>query len=79
MVIIVLLNVAFTWATPDVMFLRSRRRTRVVSSAIVVPYPARLSKPRALPLFGPGYFSLPAIGLAGSSRPAHGRPRWPRT
>jgi hypothetical protein len=28
MVIIVLLNEAFTWATPAVMFLRSRRRRR---------------------------------------------------
>jgi hypothetical protein len=27
-VIIVLLNVAFTWAVPEVMFLRSRRRSR---------------------------------------------------
>jgi hypothetical protein len=31
MVIIVLLKEAFTWATPEVMFLRSLRRTRVVS------------------------------------------------
>ena len=35
MVIIVLLNVEFTWATPDTMFLRSRRRTRVASFAII--------------------------------------------
>src|SRR5579863_7806193 len=34
MVIIVLLNEEFTWATPDTMFLRSRRRTRVASFAI---------------------------------------------
>ena len=27
-VMIVLLNVALTWAMPEVMFLRSRRRTR---------------------------------------------------
>src|SRR3954471_15720376 len=32
MVIIVLLNDAFTCATPDAMFLRSRRRTRCVAS-----------------------------------------------
>jgi hypothetical protein len=25
------LNVEFTWATPDTMFFRSRRRTRVAS------------------------------------------------
>ncbi|MNU01855.1 hypothetical protein D3C72_2453780 [compost metagenome] len=31
MVIMVLLNEAFTWATPEVMFLRSLRLTRVVS------------------------------------------------
>jgi hypothetical protein len=34
MVIIVLLNVEFTCATPEVMFFRSRRRTRVASFAI---------------------------------------------
>src|SRR3954452_10732975 len=33
-VIIVLLNEAFTWATPDTMFLRSRRRTRCASLAM---------------------------------------------
>ena len=32
MVIIVLLKVEFTWAMPDVMFLRSRRRTRPAAS-----------------------------------------------
>src|SRR5204863_8413555 len=32
-VIIVLLNDAFTWATPDAMFLRSRRRTRCCCTA----------------------------------------------
>ena len=36
MVIIVLLNVAFTCATPAVMFLRSRRRTRVAAPGLVV-------------------------------------------
>src|SRR4051794_2261517 len=35
MVIIVLLNEAFTCATPETMFLRSRRRTRVASLAIL--------------------------------------------
>src|SRR5262245_29586940 len=35
-VIIVLLNVELTWATPDEMFLRSRRRTRVASLAMVI-------------------------------------------
>jgi hypothetical protein len=35
MVIIVLLNVELTWATPDEMFLRSRRRTRPASFAMV--------------------------------------------
>jgi len=41
MVIIVLLNDAFTWATPDAMFLRSRRRTRVASLPIFNPFAAR--------------------------------------
>jgi hypothetical protein len=35
-VIIVLLKVELTWATPDEMFLRSRRRTRVASFALMV-------------------------------------------
>src|SRR6266513_165778 len=35
MVIIVLLNVAFTCATPEAIFLRSRRRTRVASLPIL--------------------------------------------
>ena len=35
MVIMVLLNEAFTCATPETMFLRSRRRTRVASLAIL--------------------------------------------
>src|SRR4051812_21503795 len=38
MVIMVLLNDALTCATPDAMFLRSRRRTRVASLAIVSPF-----------------------------------------
>src|SRR3954451_15105991 len=37
MVIMVLLNEAFTWATPETMFLRSRRRTPVASLAISGP------------------------------------------
>src|SRR5271169_256378 len=44
-VIIVLLNDAFTWATPEAMFLRSRRRTRVASLPIIDPFAARASKP----------------------------------
>src|SRR5690606_31209597 len=36
MVIIVLLKVELTWATPEEIFLRSRRRTRVASLAMVV-------------------------------------------
>src|SRR2546430_16045329 len=41
MVIMVLLNVAFTCATPEAMFLRSRRRTRVASLPILDPLAAR--------------------------------------
>jgi hypothetical protein len=37
MVIMVLLNVAFTCATPEAIFLRSRRRTRVASLPILDP------------------------------------------
>src|ERR1700704_2183288 len=36
-VIMVLLNVAFTCATPEAIFLRSRRRTRVASLPILHP------------------------------------------
>jgi hypothetical protein len=32
------LNVAFTCATPEAMFLRSRRRTRVASLPILNPF-----------------------------------------
>src|SRR5258708_7143338 len=41
MVIMVLLKVAFTCATPEAMFLRSRRRTRVASLPILDPFAAR--------------------------------------
>src|SRR5207302_9301951 len=41
MVIIVLLNVAFTCATPEAIFLRSRRRTRVASLPMLDPFVAR--------------------------------------
>jgi hypothetical protein len=34
-VIIVLLNVAFTWAVPEVMFLRSRRRNRGAAAVLL--------------------------------------------
>src|ERR1041384_1570197 len=44
MVIMVLLNEAATCATPDAMFLRSRRRTRAVAS---LPIPQILSRPAA--------------------------------
>ncbi|MNC90674.1 hypothetical protein D3C83_68040 [compost metagenome] len=55
-VIIVLLNDAHTWATPEVMFLRSRRRIRAAVAALAIdsaPYTA---------------FFLPAIGRAGPLR-----------
>src|SRR5437867_9364851 len=61
MVIIVLLNDAFTCATPEAMFLRSRRRTRVVASLpIVCSILSRLGydEPAPCDLFGPtGLFS----------------------
>src|SRR5690349_2513434 len=43
MVIMVLLNEAFTCATPETMFLRSRRRTRVASLAILLVLQTRPS------------------------------------
>src|ERR1700761_2269661 len=64
MVIMVLLNEAFTCATPEVMFLRSRRLTR----------------PGSLAIDTLSYFFLPAIGLAGPLRVrALVWVRWPRT
>src|SRR6516225_8392650 len=76
MVIIVLLKVAFTCATPEAMFLRSRRRTRAGSLPILNPLKARhcrgvmdhrfyAATARAC---GPAYFFFPAIGLAGPLR-----------
>src|SRR5271165_2916399 len=71
-VIIVLLKLAFTCATPDAMFFFSRRLTRAFSFAIVyVPNLAATAVP---------YFFLPAIGLAGPLRVrAFVWVRWPRT
>src|SRR6202021_3680223 len=46
MVIIVLLNEAFTCATPEAMFLRSRLRTRVASLPILNPSADRHRAPR---------------------------------
>src|SRR5262252_391301 len=42
-VIMVLLNDAFTCATPEAMFLRSRRRTRAASLPILNPFATRYS------------------------------------
>src|SRR5271168_1302403 len=67
-VIIVLLNDAFTWATPEAMFLRSRRRTRVASLPIIDPFAARASKPHLRCRAVVDYFFLPAIGFAGPLR-----------
>src|SRR5215467_8499146 len=93
MVIIVLLNFAFTCATPELMFLRSRRRTRVASLPILdpLPGPARSSplSPEARRVGGlasllrdpaDAYFFFPAIGRAGPLRVrALVWVRWPRT
>src|SRR5262245_17038704 len=77
MVIMVLLNVAFTCATPEAIFLRSRRRTRVASLPILDPLAARRCGRRAdgccdhaadLAQVTQGARFLPAIGLAGPSR-----------
>src|SRR5215813_9781194 len=51
MVIMVLLNEAATWATPEAMFFRSRRRTRVASLPILNTLPpARRRRRRAYPV-----------------------------
>src|SRR5262245_18318648 len=77
MVIIVLLNVAFTCATPEAMFLRSRRRTRVASLPILDPLAARRCDRRAndwcsdhaadlaQAMATQGARFLPAMGLGG--------------
>src|SRR4029078_9156613 len=81
-VIIVLLNEAATCATPDAMFLRSRRRTRVASFPMLNPFaPARHNRREVLSCYqvGPAVFFLPAIVLAGPLRVrAFVCVRWPR-
>src|SRR5215472_13535392 len=82
MVIMVLLNVAFTCATPELMFLRSRRRTRVASLPILDPSPKAgwSASDRYLARSGEAYFFFPAIGRAGPLRVrALVWVRWPRT
>src|SRR5207237_2295878 len=83
MVIMVLLNDAATCATPEAMFFRSRRRTRVASLPILNPFaPVRRSRRGAYPCYqvGPGVFFLPAMVLAGPFRVrALVWVRWPRT
>src|SRR5262252_5368125 len=81
-VIMVLLNEAATCATPDAMFFRSRRRTRVASLPILNPFaPAPLQRrPHPVYQVGPGVFFLPAMVLAGPLRVrAFVWVRWPRT
>src|SRR5262245_48570756 len=77
MVIMVLLKVAFTCATPEAIFLRSRRRTRVASLPILYPLAARrrdspgrclgaVTTQQATSTQGSRF--LPAIGFAGPLR-----------
>ena len=47
-VIMVLLNEAFTCATPEAIFLRSRRRTRVASLPILSPFGSEPAAPVAV-------------------------------
>src|SRR5580693_5032317 len=92
MVIMVLLNEAFTWATPEAMFLRSRLRTRVASLPILNPSADRYRpcRCRHIVLFdalscsstfcSTRYFFFPAMALAGPFRVrALVWVRWPRT
>src|SRR5262249_33219283 len=80
-VIIVLLKLAFTCATPEAMFLRSRRRTRVASLPILNPLAARRRLLRCLHMslfcavfllagdwFG-RTFASPGIGMGALSAP----------
>src|SRR5215510_12932732 len=71
MVIIVLLKVAFTCATPELMFLRSRRRTRVASLPILDPFPRPACLTPGRSIFRDPtrpYFFFTAIGRAGPLR-----------
>src|SRR6202011_3197227 len=82
MVIIVLLNEALTCATPEAMFLRSRRRTRVASLPIHDPFAVVPGMSGAVgQLLRLAYdLFLPAIALAGPLRVrALVWVRWPRT
>src|SRR5262245_62331369 len=71
-VIMVLLNEALTCATPEAMFLRSRRRTRVTSLPMFDPFggavPGCPEPSLSLHALSLPYFFLPAIGLAGPLR-----------
>src|ERR1700732_441406 len=65
-VIMVLLNVAFTCATPEVMFLRSRRRRRGATAgfAMIVSSPRGLLRHRLLAGDRPGRpFARARIGM----------------
>src|SRR6202050_3587944 len=64
MVIIVLLNVEFTWATPETMFLRSRRRTRVASLAIDQSLNSASGAKLEKTEIACRHFFLPAMALA---------------
>src|SRR5690349_8347746 len=73
MVIMVLLKVALTCATPEVMFLRSRRRRRGAAAGFAI-FPSRPLGAYLVTGF------LPAIGRAGPLRVrALVWVRWPRT
>src|SRR5215472_4707509 len=74
MVIIVLLNVAFTCATPEAMFLRSRLRTRVASLPIgSIPFAA--CRPTGGALASPGKPEIEILlrfaGPRGTASPQH--------
>src|SRR5450830_1448003 len=82
MVIMVLLNDAATCATPDAMFLRSRRRTRVASLPILLSFRGPLPSGAGdccYQVFSAVFF-LPAMVLDGPLRVrALVCVRWPRT
>src|SRR3974390_183660 len=78
--ILLLLNEAGTWATPDAIFFLSRRRTRVASLPIINPFAVRSRSGAVNSCYLVSAFFFPAIVLACPLRVrALVWVRWPRT
>ena len=76
-VIMVLLKVELTWATPVVMFLRSRRRTRVASLAMVFLSKKMISDTAVMPAATPARSGSCAPREFLACRPTSSCRRWP--